>query len=241
MNKNDFEYSEHICLFCKLSKSKIYICISFFKLLKISIRIYFCIKEVVMRKKLLVSAVLMLILVMLSANLNAGLLKGIGKKKKGPSIGYLLRDDLKTQFKKIWTAYLAEDKKTYLSYFDENVSIASRTLYKKKAKVKKQDLDKKVTTEFKRQDFTKANFEDAFDMDSPNMLFVLSEEQMHDSIPVWRFSISPKEILPYMSKGDYLVIANTLPDIMDKNLTLPSTVYVIFHKQGNKLIAKGIE
>jgi len=195
-----------------------------------------------MRRTIPITIILVLVISLISINVNAGLLKGIGKgKKKGPSLGYLLRDDLKEQFKKIWSAYLAEDKDTYLSYFDENLSIASRTLYRKKANVTKKELDKKVTKEFKRQNFTKVTFEDAFDVNSPRMLFVMTEEQLHDSIPVWGFSITPKEILPYMKPGDYLVIANTLPDVFDKNVNLPGTVYVIFRKDGKKLIAKGIE
>lgn len=172
------------------------------------------------------------------SKLSGAKLKGVKEKKAGPSIGYLLRDDLKQQFKRIWEAYLAEDKQAYLSYFADNITIADNGIYGKKARTTKAVLGKRIEKEFKRQDFTQVEFDEAFDMNAPTMLFVMTEEQLHDSIPVWGFSVTPKEILPFMKPGDYLVIANTLPDVFEV-VSLPGTVYIIFRKDGQKLIAVG--
>ncbi len=170
------------------------------------------------------------------------LLKGIGgkQKKKAASIGLLVRDDLKELFSVVMDDYLAEDKEAFLSHFADQLTMASRTLSGKKAAATKKDLEKRIVREFKRQDFTQVAFEEAFDVDAPTMLFLMTEEQMHDSIPVWSFAITPKEILPYMKPGDYLVIANTLPSAAEKVL-LPTTIYFIFRKIGKDYVIVGMD
>jgi hypothetical protein len=195
-----------------------------------------------MRSVVKASLVAILLISLVSVAYAGGLLKGVGEKKaKGPSIGYLLRDDLKNQFKAVMTAYLAEDMPGYLGYFDEQLSIASRKMYGKKTVASKADLEAKTKKEFASNDFTKVSFDEAFDINAPTMMFVLSEDQIHDSIPVWGFSIEPKEIAPFMPKGSYLVIASVLPDVYEKDVNLPGTMYIIFRKEGTKLIAIGIE
>ncbi len=175
------------------------------------------------------------------ADSSNNLLKGVGKKKsRRPSMSLLLRDDLKAEFQAIWEAYLAEDKDDYLSHFADKLTMDARTLVGKRAASTKADLDKRVTREFKLQDFTKVQFEECFDLRSPNMVFVISEEMMHDHIPVWGFMIEPKQIRKYMKPGDYLVIANTLPDVFDK-VSMPSTVYLIFRKIGDKYLVVGMD
>lgn len=190
--------------------------------------------------KILVVSVVLVSLVSVSAA--SGLLSGVGEKKPaGPSIGFLLREDLKTQFKAVMTAYLSEDLEAYLGFFDETVTIASRELHGKKAATTKAELEKKTRAEFAANDFTQVTFDEAFDINAPTMMFVLSEAQMRDSIPVWGFSIEANEIIKFMPPDSYLVIASVLPTVYDKDVNLPGTKYIIFRKDGNKLIATGIE
>ncbi len=163
-----------------------------------------------------------------SAANKKSLLKGVGKKKtKTPSMSLLLREDLKAEFKKAFSAYLQENMDDFMAFFDDSFYLNGR--FGKRGKVTPKYLQPKIARDFKQNDMKKVPISDVFDMASPSMTFVLSEEQICETIPVWNFSISAKEIRPLMKKGDYLVIANTLPAAMD-HVPLPMTVYVVFRK-----------
>ncbi|RJO74356.1 MAG: hypothetical protein C4523_00810 [Myxococcales bacterium] len=177
----------------------------------------------------------------LAADEATALLKGIGPKKAPvPSVGLLLRDDLKALFKNVMAAYFAEDKEKFLSYFNDQITMGSLTLQRKKPQATKDDLAKRIDKEFAAQDFKQLALDDAFDSLSPTMMFVLSEEQMRSNIPVWGFAAEPQDIVKFMQPGDYLVIANTLPDALDKVL-LPATIYLIVRKIGDQFKVVGLD
>jgi len=202
-------------------------------------------REVAMRSiAALLSAIVVLTVFFsrpLAADEATALLKGIGPKKAPvPSVGLLLRDDLKALFKNVMAAYFAEDKEKFLSYFNDQITMGSLTLQRKKPQATKDDLAKRIDKEFAAQDFKQLALDDAFDSLSPTMMFVLSEEQMRSNIPVWGFAAEPQDIVKFMQPGDYLVIANTLPDALDKVL-LPATIYLIVRKIGDQFKVVGLD
>jgi len=164
----------------------------------------------------------------------------VPKKPIAPSVNLLLRDDLKEEFKRVMKLYLAEDTQGYLSNFMEKLTMGSLTLSGKKPQVTKKDLEKRLEKEFKDNDFNQLKFEEVFDLSSPSMVFVLSEAQMHDAIPVWTFGIEAKEIAPFMQPGDFLVIANTLPEAGEK-VRIPGSIYLILRKVDSKFMVAGID
>lgn len=168
---------------------------------------------------------------------------GSRKKRTGPpkSVNLLLRDELKKKFKTAMNDYFAENKAAYLSHFTDPLTMVSRTLAGKAPECPKEDLAKRLDDEFKGQDFTKVKFEDAFDFSSPSMVFVLSAAEMKSAIPVWPFTTEAKEIAQYMKPDDFLVIANTKPELMEKEISLPSCLFMIMRKVDNKLYIAGID
>lgn len=184
-------------------------------------------------------AILFLLPSISRADKSNALLKGIGKKKKRtPSVSLLVRDDLRAAFKEVMTDYLAEDLESFLSHFTDTITDGRRALNGRKAAIGKKTLKRRIKREFRSQDFTKVEFDEVFDLRSPGRLFILSEAHMHDAIPVWGFGISPGDIAPLMKPDDYLVIANTAPDL--EKVTLPLTMYLIFRREGKDFVAVGL-
>lgn len=172
------------------------------------------------------------------------LLSGVGGKAPKPvktGMSLLLRDDLKDAFKSVMRSYFAEDETAFLAAFSDQLTMASRVRAKKSPNATKDDLRARVKKEFAQNNFTALKVEDAFDFQSPTMIFCLSEEQMHDKFPVWGFSQEPGDIVKFMKPGDYVVIANTRPQAAEKVPAIAFTYYLIFRKAGDKFVAVGLD
>lgn len=161
------------------------------------------------------------------------------------SMNLLLRDDLKDAFKNVMRAYFSEDEEKFLSYFSDNLTIASRSRGKKApgAAATKEDLRAKIRKDFAASQFKSKGLtvEESFDFASPTMIFCLSEDVMHDKFPVWGFTIEPTEIAKFMKPGDYVVIANTRPQAADKVPNVAFSYYLIFRKVDDKFVAVGMD
>lgn|GEM_PF-3256387 len=149
-----------------------------------------------------------------------------------PNSTLIIMDELRDEFKKLMSSYLSEKKDDVLNYFTDSISQAYLKDNGDRAvkNLKKTEYAKLLSDEFKYQDFTQATYEECFDPESPRMMFVLSYEQISESkVPVWSFSIDYRDIARQMKAGEYVVVANTLPDSIDK-ITLPLCMYYIYKR-----------
>ncbi len=168
--------------------------------------------------------------------------KEVIKKKKRPSSKLIVRDELRETFQEVMSCYLAEKKDDLLNHFSDHLTqgMLNHRGDRVFKNISKDKYARQISQEFKYQDFTKATYQECFDPDSPRMMFVMSYEDMTSGkVPVWGFSISYKDIAKQMKVGEYLVIANTLPESIDK-VTLPLTMYMIFKYEDGKWKVSGM-
>ena len=165
-----------------------------------------------------------------------GLLEGVGGKASVPKAMTGDRVELKERFKALVTAYLAEDKDTYLAGFDNNVLLVGNALLGKSAQTTKAELTAKVEKEFQGADLTQAKYDEAFG--PTNEPWVMSSKQLSEKIPAWRFGIHYDDLRDYVKDGDYLVIGKPNESLMEKNVFL-NDIYFIFRKQGDRWVAIG--
>jgi len=158
------------------------------------------------------------------------------KVTQRPNSKLIIMDELREEFKKLMISYLSENKDEVLSYFSDDISQAYLNDNGDRAfkNLKKADYAKQLADDFKYQDLTQAKYEECFDPESPRMMFVLSYEQISESnVPVWSFSIDYRDIARQMKAGEYVVVANTLPDSIDK-VSLPLCMYYIYKRVDDK-------